>query len=127
MALSEHEQRQFDLLTNGFLEENPDIAKQVKKAAKIRPVSEKGLASPASVWKAVRFTMIMSLVALACGLFTSNAGLTLMGMPMAIVSFTAWMFMPAHYKQKSGANATAKVKSPFMQRLENAWDERTKD
>lgn len=124
MALSEHEQRQFDLLTNGFLEENPEIAKQVKKAAKIRPTAEKGLASPASVWRVVQFMMAVGIACLVLGLFTTNGGLTMMGMPFALIGFTTWMFLPAHYKQKKGA--TAKTKSPFMERLENAWDQRTK-
>lgn len=124
MALSEHEQRQFDLLTSGFLAENPDIAKKVKKASR---TTEKDVAPPYLVWRAVQFLTYVGVVSIVVGLFIGNGMMNLLGMLMAVVGASGMFFLPKHYRYQGKNGQIPKARSPFMQRLENAWDERTKD
>lgn len=124
MALSEHEQRQFDLLTSGFLAENPDIAKQVKKAAR---TTEKDVAPPHLVWRTAVFLTYVGVASVVIGLFIGNGPINLLGMLMAIIGGVGMFFLPKHFRYHGKNVPVAKTRSPFMQRLENAWDERTKD
>lgn len=124
MALSEHEQRQFDLLTNGFLDENPDIAKSIKKASR---TTEKDVAPPHLVWRTVLFMTYVGLASMVIGLFIGNGTMNLLGMLMTLFGSCGMFFLPKHFRYHGKNTVVAKTRSPFMQRLENAWDERTKD
>lgn len=110
MSLSEHEQRQFEKLTSNFTVENPEIAREIKRAEKSAGVAE---ASPQAVIATAKFFFLIGLAMFVLGFITGKIDMVLSGMHSFSLAFFIWAFSPASYRQGFLSRSSSSGKGPL--------------